>query len=500
MQNMKLMRPLFLFFLFAGSLCAEALPPNVIILYADDLGYGDLGSYNPDSKIPTPHLDTLAAGGMRFTDGHSSSGICTPSRYAMLTGRHHWRDFHWIVTALGSSKFKAEQLTMAEMFQEAGYSTACIGKWHLGWDWDALRKPGSPKNSLKPEDFDWSKPIPDGPLAHGFDHYFGDTVINFPPYAWIVDDRLPRAPDTYISGRFEKAPKEGRWEVRAGPGLSDWDFYEVLPELTRRSADWVRSRKGNAQPFFLYVSYPSPHAPIIPNDEFDGKSGAGPYGDFVYQTDYACGEVLKALEESGHAENTIVIFSADNGAEFYAYPRDGQFDHWSSEPLRGLKQDIYEGGHRVPFIVRWPGVTRPGSVSDALISQADLMATLAAALEIEIPQGQAIDSFDFLPYLKGEASRGPRTQMVHNTKKDHYAFRDGDWLLVNAQSGYLRAAPESWNQKHGLPGSGAMPVELYNLREDVGQKHNLAAKYPERVEAMQVLLRQVRESTYPELQ
>lgn len=492
-------RLLLVLFLFADSLWAVSTRPNVIILYADDLGYGDLGAYHADSKIPTPHLDQLAASGLRFTDGHSSSGICTPSRYALLTGRHHWRDFHWIVKSFGPSKFKAEQLTLPEMLQEAGYTTACIGKWHLGWDWDAIRKANTQNDSLQPEDFDWSKPIPDGPLAHGFDHYFGDAVINFPPYAWIEDDRLLLAPDTYITGRFKEAPKEGRWEVRAGPAVSDWDFYEVLPELTRRSADWVRTRKGKEQPFFLFVSYPSPHAPIIPNDEFDGKSEAGPYGDFVYQTDYACGEVLKALEESGHADNTIVIFSADNGAEFYAYPRDERFGHWSSEPLRGLKQDIYEGGHRVPFIVRWPGVTQPGTVSEALISQIDLMATLAAALGVEIPKGQAIDSFDFLPYLKGKAEQGPRTQMVHNTLKDHYAFRDGDWLLVNAQSGYLREAPESWNQKHRITQNEDLPVELYNLREDVGQKNNLAAKHPERVEAMQAQLRQVRESSYPEL-
>jgi len=478
---------------------AEAAPPNIIILYADDLGYGDLGCYNLESKIPTPHLDKLAASGLRFSDGHSSSGICTPSRYAMLTGRHHWRDFHWIVKTLGPSKFKEEQLTLGEMLQDQGYTTACIGKWHLGWDWDAIRKPNTPKDSIQPEDFDWSMPIPDGPLAHGFDHYFGDTVINFPPYAWIVDDRLPRAPDTVITGEFEEPAKEGNWECRAGPGLSDWDFYEVLPELTRKSADWVRSRKGDEQPFFLYASFPSPHAPIIPNDEFDGRSEAGPYGDFVYQTDYACGEILKALEESGHADNTIVIFSADNGSEFYAYPRDEKYGHWSSAPLRGLKRDIYDGGHRVPFLIRWPGVTQPGSVSDALISQVDLMATLAAALEVNIPDGQAIDSFNFLPYLKGDTGKGPRSQMVHNTKKNHYAFRDGDWLLINAKSGYLRKAPAAWNQKYGIPEDDDLPVELYNLREDIGQKNNLAAQYSERVAAMQALLNQVRESTYPEL-
>lgn len=484
--------------LAAACLSLHAAPPNVLLLYADDLGYGDLGCYNPDSKIPTPHLDKLAASGMRFTDGHSSSGICTPSRYAMLTGRHHWRDFHGIVNALGPSVFKDGQLTLPEMLRQKGYDTACIGKWHLGWNWDAIRRPGTPRNSIEPGDFDWSKPVPDGPLDHGFDHYFGDTVINFPPYAWIVDDRLPRAPDT-VFRKNPVEPKEGGWECRPGPALSDWDFYQVLPTLTEKSVEWVRSRKGVDKPFFLYVPFPSPHAPIIPNDEFDGKSKAGPYGDFVVQTDDACGRILAALEESGHAAKTIVIFSADNGPELYAYARDEKFDHWSAAPLRGLKRDIYEGGHHVPFLVRWPGLTKPGGVSDALISQVDLMATLAAALAVEIPDGQAVDSFNFLPYLKGEAERGPRTRMVHNTKKDHYALRDGDWLLVDAQSGYLRPAPGSWNQKHGQPADRGGPAELYHLKEDLGQRHDLAAGHPDKVREMQAMLRKIRAGRYPGL-
>lgn len=229
----------------------KAVRPNILILYADDMGYGDLGANNPASKIPTPSLDRLASQGMRFTDGHSSSGISTPSRYALLTGRHHWRDFHGIVGALGKPVFKEGQLTMPGMLREKGYATACIGKWHLGWDWDAIRRPGTPKGSLEPADFDWSKPVPGGPLDRGFDHYFGDAVINFPPYAWIVDRHLPRAPDT-VFRKNPIAPKEGGWECRPGPALADWDFYQVLPTLTQRSVDYVLSRKGQDQPFELY--------------------------------------------------------------------------------------------------------------------------------------------------------------------------------------------------------------------------------------------------------
>ena len=481
--------------LAATTLALPGKQPNILLLYADDLGYGDLGCYNSESKIPTPNLDKLAATGMRFTDGHSSSGICTPSRYAMLTGRHHWRDFHGIVNSFGKSVFKNEQLTMPEMLRDKGYTTAVIGKWHLGWDWDAIRKPGTRKDSVHFNDFDWSKPIPDGPLAHGFDHYFGDTVINFPPYAWIVDDKLPKAPDTMMDTKKWKAIKEGNWECRPGPMVSGWDPYQNLPETTKRGVEYLLSRKDSDKPFFLYFAYPSPHAPIIPNDEFDGKSKAGPYGDFVFETDHSVGQLLAALEESGQADNTIVIFSADNGPEKYAYARDKKFDHWSSHPLRGLKRDIYEGGHRVPFLIRWPGITKDGSVSNALISQVDLMATLAAALGTELPEGQAVDSFNFLPYLKGGA-KPPRTQMVHNTFVGKYAIRDGDWLLVDTEASQASA---EWRAKHQYPDEDRQPVGLYHLKEDIGQRHNLAAKHPERVREMRALLRKIRESRYPGL-
>lgn len=488
MNPLKKLLPL----LFTASILHATEKPNVLILYADDLGFGDLGCYNPDSKIPTPHLDKLASQGMRFTDAHSSSGICTPSRYAMLTGRHHWRDFHGIVQAFGKSFFKAERLTLPEMLQAEGYQTACIGKWHLGWDWDAIRKPGAKKNAIAPEDFDWSKPIPDGPLAHGFDHYFGDTVINFPPYCWIEDDKVLAPPDTMMDTGKWKAIKEGNWECRPGPMVTGWDPYQNIPETTRRGIEYIKAQKDSEKPFFLYFAYPSPHAPIIPNDEFDGKSQAGPYGDFVHETDASIGQLLKALDDSGLSENTLVIFSADNGPEHYAWERDEKFGHWSSHPLRGLKRDIYEGGHRVPTIIKWPGVTKAGAVSGALVSQIDFMATLAAVLGHELPADTAEDSHNLLPLLKGEAE-SVRTTHVHNTKKDHYAIRDGKWLLIDAKTGYLREPPESWNKKHNMPPGDKAPAELYDLENDIGQKHNLAARHPDRVAEMQALLKAIRE-------
>ncbi|NNJ26500.1 sulfatase family protein [Alienimonas chondri] len=482
---------------------AAANPPNVLILYADDLGYGDLGATNPKSKIPTPNLDRLAAEGMLFTDAHSSSGICTPSRYALLTGRHHWRDFHGIVNAFGDSAFQEGQLTLATLLGSNGYDTACIGKWHLGWDWDAIRDPSVKPvgegrgKGLPPAAFDWSKAIPGGPLAVGFDHYFGDTVINFPPYCWIEDDRVVKAPDVMKDESTWPKIKEGNWECRPGPMVSGWNPYENLPTLTEKGVDYLKNRADDDEPFFLYFAFPCPHAPIIPNDAFDGTSGAGPYGDFVHETDASVGRLLAALEESGEAENTIVVFTADNGPERYAYARDQQFDHWSAEPFRGLKRDIHEGGHHVPFIVRYPGVTKPGAKTAALTSQVDLFATLAEVTGSELPDDAAAtgdaayqDSFSLMPVLKGAATSG-RDSIVHNTNANAYAFRHGDWLLIDAKTGHHSRVDPEWLKKHDTPPeSGA--VHLYNLADDIGQRNDLAPTMPEKVEELQAALQAAR--------
>ncbi|MGI9239726.1 MAG: sulfatase family protein, partial [Verrucomicrobiales bacterium] len=443
---------------------------------------------------PTPNLDALARSGMRFTDGHSSSGICTPSRYALLTGRHHWRDFHGIVNALGGSVFKPERLTLPEMLKQNGYDTAAIGKWHLGWDWDAIRKPGTPKKSNKHSDFDWSKPIPDGPLAHGFDYYFGDTVINFPPYAWIENDRLVKAPDTQMQTGKWKPIKEGNWECRPGPMVTGWDPYQNIPTTTRKAVEFLIDPKRAKKPYFLFFALPAPHAPIIPNDEFDGKSEAGAYGDFVYEVDHACGQLLEAVKRSGGEDKTVVIFSADNGPEKYAYARDQKFDHWSSRPFRGLKRDIYEGGHHVPFIIRWPGKTQAGSTSDALVSQIDFMATIAAALEVELPDKNAAeDSHNLLPLIEGMSSDEPiRVAHVHNTRAKNYAIRSGDWLLVDAKDGYQSGRNKAWEAKHGYPADDGSAAELYNLKSDPGQRQNLAGDHPERISELRELLDKLR--------
>ena len=475
---------------------ATAARPNIVILYADDMGYGDLGANNPASKIPTPHLDRLAREGMRFTDAHSSSGVCTPSRYALLTGRFHWRKFHGIVNSFDPPVLDAAELTMPEMLKQHGYRTACVGKWHLGWNWSDIRKPGAqPQPATKgankvyaPEDFDWSKRISGGPLSHGFDYYFGDDVPNFPPYAWFENDRVITHPSVPLNITPQTA--EGNWEARPGPMTPGWDFYAVVPHITGKAVDWIAAQKGRNEPFFLYAPFNSPHAPIVPTGEYRGKSQAGGFGDFMTQTDAEVSRILRAIEENGFAENTLVIFSADNGAERYAYDRIRNFQHRSSGPLRGLKRDLYEGGHRVPFVVKWPGVVKPGSVSDALISQVDLFATLAAIVGHGLTAGIAPDSHDLLAVWQQNAP-SPRRSIVHNTMANAYAVRHDHWVLIANKTGAHSNVPAWFDEENGYA-KHEHPGELYDLRADLAQKKNLYGQEPAKVKELTALLASIR--------
>jgi arylsulfatase A len=470
---------------------ADSRRPNIVILLADDMGFGDLAIQNPESKIATPNLDRLAREGTRFTDAHSSSGICTPSRYALLTGRFHWRKFHAIVNSFEPSVFDAAELTLPEMLKQQGYRTACIGKWHLGWNWNAIKKPDAkpdPQKGYAPDAFDWSKRIPGGPNDHGFDYYFGDDVPNFPPYAWFENDRVLQAPDAPLAITPKTA--EGAWEARPGPMVSGWDFHAVMPRLTEKAVEWLGAQKGQSAPFLLYFPFTSPHAPIVPTPEFAGKSKAGGYGDFMQQTDATVGRVLRALEELGLRDNTIVVFTADNGAERYAYDRIRNHQHRSSGPLRGLKRDLWEGGHRVPFIVRWPGVVAAGEVSSALTSHVDLMATFAGVTGFKLPAGAAEDSHDMLGVWKSRAA-SPRRAIVHNTQPDGYALRQDQWVLVAAKTGAVTRVPP-WFDQENRYASHNQPGELYDLSQDLAQRNNLYAQEPQRVAEMQATLKAIR--------
>lgn len=500
-MNIYLIKALFLLgaVMISLSSSAKESPPNIVIIYADDMGFGDLNIQNPDSKIPTPNLDQLAREGMRFTDAHSSSGICSPSRYSLLTGRYHWRRQHGIVNSFGKSFFTKDEVTLPKALQNAGYNTAAIGKWHLGWDWKFNNKPSGRVKGKKgiqkfymPEDIDWTKPVAGGPLDQGFDYYFGDGTINFPPYAWFENDKVVEAPTAVMTKKnigFDV--KEGGWEFRPGPKVQGWNPYDVLPTLTKKSQQWIAQQKKD-QPFFLYLALPSPHAPIIPNKEFDGKSKAGPYGDFMFQTDWVAGQVLAALKKYGLSDNTIVIFTADNGPEHYAYARAEKYGHYSMGKLRGLKRDVYEGGHHVPFVIKWPEKIDAGSISTEVISQVDIMATVAAISKIELPKIAAPDSYDISPVLFKEKYHSPlREATVQNTKQGVYGLRQGKWLYINNSSGQHTRASKAFNQAHGFKKFKTDNL-LFDLEADPGQRNNVQAQHPERISSMDYLLNKYR--------
>ncbi len=475
-------------FCFLGVVATAAQDrPNIVILYADDMGVADVSYGDPNAKIQTPNIDRLAAGGMTFTDGHSSSGICTPSRFAMLTGQHHWRRFHGIAQAYDGSVFEPDDFTIAKMFKSKGYRTAAFGKWHLGWDFDAIRKPGVEKKDwIKADSYDWTKRFPGGPIEQGFDRYFGDGTINFPPYCWIENDRFVTIPTQPV---IKSEPLAGGGTFRPGPMAESWNPYDILPTMTEKTVEWI-SEQSSDEPFFVYLAFNSPHYPIVPNKEFHGKSEAGYYGDFVIETDAMVGKVLNALKEGGFAENTLVIFSADNGAENHAFERLEEFDQWSSGAFRGVKRDIYEGGHRVPFTVRWPGQIEAGSVSDEVVSQVDLAATFATIVDYPLGREVAIDSYNLLPVLTGaDYDRPLRTATVQNTSAGKFALRQGDWVLIDTSSGAAQKEKNGYLQRFGLDAYGGdNPGLLFNLKEDPRQSKNLFADYPEKVASMRSLL------------
>ena len=467
-----------------GQLVSAAPPlPNVVIIYADDMGYGDLAIQNPESKIPTPHLDKLALQGMRFTDGHSSSSICSPSRYAVLTGRYHWRKKASLTNEMGESAFSEERLTLPEMLREAGYATACIGKWHLGFGWTQNAKAGQEVDKKNPQadSIDWSLQAPAGPTANGFDYYFGDGTPNFPPYGFVENDRMVVAPTIQV--------KEGG-HYKPGPSVAGWQFDQVMPNLTKKAVEWIEKQKGEEKPFFLHFTWTSPHAPIVPVEPFLETSQAGPYGDYVVQSDWSAGQVLKALEDNGFSENTVVIFTSDNGPAGQMQVRYTRTGHNSAYGLRGMKIDIFEGGHRVPFIVRWPGITKPGSVSDALVSQIDIMATLAKAIGYKLPSGQAEDSIDFMPILNQTQTK-VRDTIIYNNKV--WGVRDGDWVFLEkvkekAKDSYLEAI----GCERFLEGKDV----LFNLRDDPMQRKNILAQYPEVVKRLRSKLQEAQKHSY----
>ena len=469
--------------------------PNIVIILADDLGYGDLGCYNAESKIPTPNLDRLAAEGLRFTDAHTPSSVCSPTRYGLLTGRYAWRTRlkSGVLGPFAPPLIEADRLTLAAMLKQHGYQTACVGKWHLGWTWATVDAQAPMVLPDRRSNVNFDHTIADGPTTRGFDMYFGTDVPNYPPYVFISNDRTLGIP----------AFRSYTYYNRPGPMLPNWRWVDILPELSRRAVGFIDKAVAVTprQPFFLYLPLTSPHFPVVPTNEFRGKSGAGEFGDFVAQTDHVVGQILDALETAGVADNTLVIFTSDNGPEITGevkvgvYDRIQQYGHASMGPLRGAKRDTWEGGHRVPFIVRWPGHAPAGETSDQLICLVDMMATLAALVDHDLPQDAAEDSWNMLSAFKGQAV--DRGAVVHHGGGGTFAIRQGDWVYIDGPSGQDNGAANgepAWFRSQRGYEEDREPAKLYNLAEDLAEAHNRRAEQPERAAEMKRRLDAIRQA------
>jgi arylsulfatase A-like enzyme len=485
-------------FLFAGTAVAAdpARKPNVVIILADDLGYGDVKALNPGGKIPTPHLDRLASQGMAFTDAHTPSAVCTPSRYGLLTGRYCWRSRlkSGVLGGLSPRLIEPGRLTLADVLKQQGYHTAGIGKWHLGMDWQV--KPGQRVTELGIEpraqvfNVEYGMPIQNGPTGVGFDFYFGISAsLDMVPYTFIENNRVTKLP-TEDRDFPLMLGREAR-RSRKGPAAPGFEAADVLPTLTARATGYIAEQAAGAKegtPFFLYVALTAPHTPIVPTTDWQAKSGLNPYADFVMETDAAAGRVLAALDEHGLTDNTLVIFTSDNGCSPEAdFPALLKLGHNPSYLFRGHKADIYEGGHRVPLLVRWPGKVKAGATTDRLACLTDVFPTCAAAAGATVPETAAEDGVSLLPALTGAAREKPRLPVVHHSVNGSFAIRDGRWKLCLCPGSGGWSAP-----RPGSPAEKQLPrVQLFDLSADIGETTNVAAKHPDVVERLTATLERI---------
>ena len=434
-----------------SALAATAEKPNIIYILCDDLGYGDVKCLGGDrSKIPTPNLDRLAGGGMIFTEAHASSAVCTPSRYGILTGRYNWRSTLQkdVIYSYAPPLIAKDRLTVPGLLKQNGYTTACIGKWHLG---------------MTPDKTDQHAPIKDGPTTRGFDYYYGVYgSMDNQPIGLIENDKC-----------LEEA--------------TSWENYQkehavnVLPALTSKATEYIGQHAREKEPFFLYLALNSPHLPIVPTKEWVGKSGLGPYGDFVMQTDGSVGQVMEALDKAGIADHTLLIFTSDNGFS----PQAGtkvleDKGHFPSEFRRGYKADIWDGGHRIPFIARWPGRIKAGTRTDQITCLTDLMATSAEIVGAKLPDNAGEDSVSILPVLLGTATGPVREAVVHHSICGNFAIRQGQWKLD------LCKGSGGWS----IGGNVEEPAQLYDMSKDVGERKNEYNEHPEIVSRLTKLLEQ----------
>lgn len=447
-----------LLFALSPLLSASAAKPNILYILADDLGYGDVHCLNPQrGKIATPHLDRLAAHGMTFTDAHSGSSVCTPTRYGLLTGRYAWRTRLQSGVLDGGNDeplIAADRLTVAGFLKQQGYSTACIGKWHLGFQSDANVEKAKGRAGLPV-----GTRIIGGPTTRGFDLYFGCSNARTMS-SLIENDRV----------------------------IEQIETIDMLPRLGARAVSHLAACAKSDAPFFLYLPLTSPHTPIVPSATWKGKSGLGDYADFVMQTDAIVGDVLAALDQHGLAENTLVFFTSDNGCSPAAKTKElEKSGHYASAGFRGYKADIWDGGHRVPFFVRWPGKIAAGSKSAQTICHTDFLATCAAILDAKLPENAAEDSVSLLPALLGKDNAPLHEHVVHHSISGRFAIRQGNWKLAFCPgSGGWGKPGDADAAKQGLPA-----VQLHDLSTDPAETTNLHEKHPEVVQRLTKLLDEI---------
>ena len=494
---------------------AQAEPPNIIFILADDLGFGDVSCYNANSKIATPNVDRLAAEGTRFLDAHTPSAVCTPTRYGILTGRYCWRTRlkYRVLDGFDPPLIRADQLTVPSLLKEHGYHTGCVGKWHLGMQWRDKSGENVPAVSIdrrqpprSGRDVDYTQRIANGPTERGFDWYFGISAsLNMSPFCFIENDRVLLQPTLH-----QERIRTEFVVVDEGVRSPDFTIHGVMPRLAGEAVKYIESRAKEDKPFFLYAPLTAPHLPVVPNPEFAGRSNAGIYGDFVVETDAFVGDVMDALSRTGQTENTLVVFTSDNGGlyhywepeesddvQFYkvrqraAYVK--QFGHQGNAHLRGTKADIWEGGHRVPFVAKWPGKIPSGTTSNQLIELTDLIATCAAILGVELPDGAGPDSRNILPLLLSPESSEPvREFAVHHSLWGVFAIRQGPWKLIpHRGSGGFTAPKDIDIAKVGGPAG-----QLYNLKDDPSESTNLWDKQPEVVNRLSTLLKHVQSADH----
>ena len=460
--------------------------PNIVYILADDMGYGDVSSLNENSKIATPNIDRIVREGRYFTDAHSGSAICTPTRYGILSGRYSWRTRLKSGVLWGYSRhlIEPERMTVASMLKERGYNTACIGKWHLGMDFPL--KDGETASDWGANvdtrgfiaNVDWRGTIQNGPLSLGFDYFYGISAsLDMHPFIYIRNDRFVGECTTEKDFYFRGG--------NMGPANEDFEAIGVLPDITRETVQYIEAQSADT-PFFVYMALTAPHIPLVPSKEFQGKSGLSTYGDFCLQVDETVGQVLDALDRKGFTEDTLVVFTSDNGGAHYVGAAEMERKgHYTNYIYRGYKADIFEGGHRIPFIVRWPGKVEGGTKSDETICLTDLLATCASIVGVELPENAGEDSYDLLPAMLGESPGRPvREATVHKASDGSLAIRRGKWKLAlcPGSAGWSEPTQEEARRRN-LP-----PVQLYDLEQDVGERINVFQEHPDIVEELTALL------------